>query len=225
MNVLFIHYELDPATLQPSVPFALDVRDGKAYVSVVAFSQQELRLAWGGALTAWAGAVVANHDFLNVRTYVRENRQPGIHFIAEWVPSRLAMWIAPRLYGLPYRLGRFEVGRVNDATGKFEYRVEEAVAKFGPCSTGSLDEFLLERYVAFTQYSGVRRWFRVAHASWPQTRVAVGVRDDGLLRANFPWWVAARFASANYSPGVQVTIARPERLPELGTLTRRWAYL
>ena len=224
MSVLFIHYELDPATLQPSVPFALDVRDGKAYVSLVAFSQQELRLAWGSALTAWAGAYVANHDFLNVRTYVRENGQAGIHFIVEWVPSRLAMWIAPRLYGLPYRLGQFEAGRVNDATGRFEYRAE-AVTGFGPSSPGSLDEFLLERYVAYTQYHGVRRRFRVTHTSWPQTPVPVEVLDDSLLRGNCPWWPAARFVGANYSPGVSVTIGRPERLPELGALTRRWEHL
>lgn len=222
MSVWFVHYEIEPAVLQPHVPFALDVRDGKAYVSLVAFSQQKLRLAFGGALTAWAGALVANHDFLNVRTYL-----PGgaIHFIAEWVPRRLAVWVAPRMYGLPYRLGKFAGNCVSDATGKFEYRFNsrDAPSTMERCAAGSLDEFLLERYVAFTERGGVRRRFRVAHEPWPQSRVEVEVLDDGLMRASFPWWPAARLVGGNFSPGVPVRVGPPERLTRLGTLTRRWA--
>ena len=216
MSVTFIHFEIEPATLQPHVPFALDVRDGKAYVSLVAFSQQKLRLAWGGPVTAWAGALVANHDFLNVRTYL-----PGgaIHFIAEWVPSRLALWVAPKLYGLPYRLGRFGDGMVSDATGKFAYRVETP-GRLRPCEPGSLDEFLLERYVAFTK----KCRFRVAHQPWPQSRVEAEVREEGLLGRAFDWWRDARYVGANFSPGVPVAIGAPERLVRLGSLTRRWAY-
>src|SRR6266446_8429591 len=78
MSALFIHYEVKPERLQPEVPFPLDVRDGKAYVSVVAFSQERLRFAFGGNLTNWVGRWFANHEFLNVRTYVRQVGEPGI---------------------------------------------------------------------------------------------------------------------------------------------------
>ncbi len=221
MNVTFVHYEVEPAVLQPHVPFALDVREGRAYVSLVAFTQQKFRFAFGGALTAWAGALMANHRFLNVRTYVREG---GIHFIAEWIPNRLTLWIAPRLYGLPCRLGRFDNGIVSDAAGSFACRVQRA-EELERCPPGSLDEFLLERYVAFTERRGVRRRFRVTHDPWPQQRVGVEIVDDSLLRASFPWWPAARLVGANVSPGVPVTIGVPERLAwrtGVGALTRRW---
>jgi len=36
----------------------------------------------------------------------------GIFFIAEWIPNRLAVLIGPRMYGLPYRLGRLNQARV-----------------------------------------------------------------------------------------------------------------
>ena len=88
------------------MPFRLDVRDGKAYVSVVAFSQERLRFAFGGEMTNWVGRWFANHEFLNVRTYVRHAAKPGIFFLAEWVPKRVATWLGPPLFGLPYRLGK-----------------------------------------------------------------------------------------------------------------------
>jgi len=219
MSVTFLHYEIEPVRLQPHVPFALDVRDGKAYVSLVAFTQQKLRLApkgFGagvvGALTAWAGELVGNHHFLNVRTYV----QGGIHFIAEWIPNRLALWIAPPLYGLPYRLGQLEYaddgGRVTGEQGAFEFRVTRHAGKLAACSPGSLDEFVLERYVAFTARGNVRRRFRVAHEPWPQTRVDVEVKEDRLLRETLGWWNDVKFVGANFSPGVLVRIEQPERV-------------
>jgi len=35
---LFIHFEVDPDWLQAETPFRLDLREGKAYVSLVAFT-------------------------------------------------------------------------------------------------------------------------------------------------------------------------------------------
>jgi uncharacterized protein len=83
MSALFIHYELEPGRLQRDVPFPLDVRDGKAYVSVVAFSQERLRFAFGGQMTNCIGRWFANHEVLNVRTYVRHECKSGIFFLAE----------------------------------------------------------------------------------------------------------------------------------------------
>ena len=225
MSVTFLHYEIEPARLQPHVPFALDLREGKAYVSLVAFTQQKLRLAWGGAVTAWAGALVGNHHFLNVRTYVKG----GIYFIAEWIPNRLALWIAPPLYGLPYRLARLEYtdngGRVTGDRGAFEFRVTRSAGELAVCAPGSCDEFLLERYVAFTARHDVRRRFRVRHEPWPQARVAAEIWEDRLLRETLAWWDGAKYIGANYSPGVPVTIGAVERVARLQTLTGRWNYL
>src|SRR5438067_894904 len=71
LDVVFIHFELEPRVLQSSVPFDLDLRDGRAYVSLVAFTQRRLRPAFGGRLAALFAAPLADHAFLNVRTYVR----------------------------------------------------------------------------------------------------------------------------------------------------------
>ena len=220
MSVLFLHYEVEPARLQATVPFPLDVREGKAYVSVVAFSQERLRFAFGGSLTKWVGCWFANHEFLNVRTYVRHAGETGIFFLAEWVPKRVATWLGPPLFGLPYRLGRIEYehreriirGRVTSRGTGFSYKAErDAAIGFAPCEHGSLDEFLLERYVAFTEWHGLRRMFRVRHEPWPQTRLEVTVDDESLLRERFAWWPETRRVNANFSPGASaVTIGRPQ---------------
>ncbi|TDJ54766.1 MAG: DUF2071 domain-containing protein, partial [Planctomycetota bacterium] len=42
-RALFVHYAVDPAVLQPLVPLPLDLRDGHAYVSLVAFTMRGLR--------------------------------------------------------------------------------------------------------------------------------------------------------------------------------------
>ncbi len=196
MSVLFLHYEVEPARLQAAVPFQLDLHEGKAYVSVVAFSQERLRFAFGGEMTNWVGRWFANHEFLNVRTYVRHGGETGIFFLTEWVPKRAATWLGPPLFGLPYRFGKIQYehggrlirGCVQDRESRFSYQTERAAAKcFAPSEHGSLDEFLLERYVAFTEWRGIRRKFRVAHEPWPQTRLEVTVTDESLLRNRFTW--------------------------------------
>jgi hypothetical protein len=165
MNVLFIHYEAEPARLQAEVPFPSDLRDRKAYVSVVAFSQERLRFAFGGRMTNWVGRWFANHEFLNVRTYVRHADEVGIFFLAEWVPKRIATWIGTPLFGLPYRLGRIEYehgermvrGCVTGCGMGFSYKAKWDGAKcFAPCEHGSLDEFLI---------GAVRRVHAVAHTA------------------------------------------------------------
>src|SRR5437868_11246122 len=110
-DVLFIHYSIDPDLLAPHVPFELDRFGGRAWVSLVAFTQARFRPAWGGRLSEWLMRPVGTHGFLNLRTYVRGGGASGgraIYFISEWIPNRLTAWVGPKLYGLPLRLARLE---------------------------------------------------------------------------------------------------------------------
>src|SRR5690348_14618988 len=77
-DVLFVHYAIDPALLQPHVPFELDRFDGQAWVSLVAFTQAGLRPAIGGIVGVTVMRPVATHEFLNLRTYVRVDGRPAI---------------------------------------------------------------------------------------------------------------------------------------------------
>lgn len=226
-RTLMIHYEVDPAALKPFVPFPLDVRDGRAYVSLVAFTLRDMKPARGGKLTEWLFRPIATHGFLNARTYVRVGNEPGIYFLTEYLNNLLSLRLGPPLFGLPYRGARLDYrhtwedvairGRVSDecAGTALEYSSEVSpTAKFTASVAGSLAEWLMERYTAFTKHHRHRRLFRVWHTPWLHTAVNVKILDDSLLRERWPWFAKARLVGANFSPGLRnVWMGRPHRLP------------
>lgn len=213
-RAVFIHYEVDPEILQREVPFQLDLRDGKAYVSLVAFTMRRMRPRLGGRLTEWLFKPIATHEFLNVRTYVRHNGEPGIYFLAEWLSNRLSVHLGPRTFGLPYRFGKIKYshdlengnvgGTVADVSSRLKYMAKFDPAEgFNPCGEGSLEEFLMERYTAFTRHGSRSRFFRIWHAPWPQCSIDLKILNDSLLTRMWPWFNKARMIGANFSSGVR----------------------
>jgi uncharacterized protein YqjF (DUF2071 family) len=88
---------------------------------------------------------------------------------------------------------------------------------FNISPAGSLAEWLMERYTAFTAHGRHRRFFRVWHEPWLHTAVNVRISDDSLLRVRWPWFGKARLIGANFSPGLRnVWMGRPHRLPSRG---------
>ncbi len=236
-RTLMLHYEVPPQALQPFVPFELDLKDGNAYVSLVAFTMRDLRPRLGGLLSRLLFRPIATHAFLNVRTYVRHAGESGIFFLAEWLPNRLSVLLGRPVFGLPFRHGRLCCqhlhergtlhGSVEAARGSGTLRYKAALpdrVTFKPGGHGTLTEFLMERYTAFTTWLGWKRRFRVWHEPWPQCGVDATIEDDSLLHLTGDWARKARFIGANYSPGVQrVWMTRPARarsvpLPEINPL-------
>lgn len=228
-RALFLHYEVEAEQLQREVPFELDLWEGKkAFVSLVAFTIEGMRPFVGGKWTRWTMAPIATHGFLNVRTYVRQGGRSGIYFLREWLSNRLSTRLGPLLFGLPYRHGSTDYDhRPEDGILRGEVRAGDRVLRYramsGPSpnldklhsvEAGSRDEFLLERYTAFTCLRRrKKRSFQVWHEPWQQSAVDVCIEDDSLIRALGPWALGARLIGANYSPGVDdVWMGRPRRV-------------
>ena len=222
-RVLMIHFEVDAQVLQCDVPFQLDLHEGRAFVSAVAFTMSGMRPRLGGRFSAWMFSPIATHDFLNLRTYVRHRDECGIHFLAEWLSSRLAAKLGPAAFGLPYRHGRLDYdhggrsgtiqGQVADPfTGnKLAYHgtIQEALG-VQPCEAGSLNEWLMERYTAFNSAGWRKGFFRVWHPPWPQRAASIKMDDVTLLTQRWPWFKEAHLIGANYSPGFnEVWMGRP----------------
>ncbi|HEU4390035.1 MAG TPA: DUF2071 domain-containing protein, partial [Blastocatellia bacterium] len=156
-----------------------------------------------------------------------------------WLPNLISVLCGPCSFGLPYQYGlasydhRHEAGvisgQVTGGAGSFKYSARlDTDNRFSPCAGGSLDEFLLERYTAFTatrwRSARARGLFRVWHAPWPQVPIAVEVEDDRLLRAQGPWLESARLVGANYSPGVSgVWISKRLAIADAGYRFERMA--
>jgi uncharacterized protein YqjF (DUF2071 family) len=221
-RAVFINYSADPAVLQRQVPFELDLYEGQAFVSIVAFTLIRMRPRFGGAFSEWILKPIATHEFLNIRTYVRHEGEPGIFFLAEWLSNRLSVLLGPRTFGLPYRFGNLDYehatngeslrGLVSAPEGRLQYEGKLTGSEFELCEAGSLDEFMLERYTAFTQQRRRRRLFRIWHRPWPQAAADYDVTDTSLIANTGAWWNTAQITGSNYSPGAEVWMGRPRRV-------------
>lgn len=222
INVAFIHFQADPQTLQQQIPYELDLFEGKAYVSVVSFSIRRLRPAFGGRFAERLFRPIGNHEFFNVRTYVRHGNRVGIYFMAEWLNNRLSVALGPRSYGLPYRFGNLDYhhalssdlhGHASTRVGDFSYHAASRDGRLEYCPQGTLDEFLLERYTAFIWRHSIGRYFQIWHEPWPMVQLDARVDDATLLEATGAWSGTAKLVCANFSPGVHgIWMSAPHRL-------------
>ena len=222
-RVVFIHFETDAKILQKDVPFELDLRKGKAYVSLVAFLLEKMRPRVGGKISEWLMKPVATHELLNVRTYVRHAGEPGIFFLAEYLPNEISLRLGPVLYGLPYRRGKLKyehefedgsiAGTVSSDRGVLSYHsTESKPSAFLPALRDTRDEFLLERYTAFTHRDGVNRWFRVWHPPWSCVPVQLEITDTSLLAETGEWFQHALCVGSHYSHGFEnIWMSRPRK--------------
>ena len=181
-----------------------------------------MRPSRGGRVLSW---LFRADSFLNLRTYVIQEREPGIFFLAEWLSDRLSIALGPLLFGLPYRAGKLAYnhapqghsrvisGRVVSAPGeRLSYWAELDGRGTELCARDSFMEWLLERYTAFTQRRGSRRFFRVWHKPWRHTRARVELLNQSLLE-EWPFLVEGQICGANFSPGVEtVWMGWPHRL-------------
>lgn len=223
-DMLFVHFSLPARELAPHAPFTLDLFEGEAFVSLVLFKLQRMRPARLGELGRLLFRPVSDHWFLNVRTYVQGPAGPGIQFLCEWIPNPLALHLGPLAYGLPYRRATFDVRRhgrdreaiTTEVRGSAEHtnlRMEFAARDVPsePCTPFTVNEFLLERYTAYTHRRGRERFFRVAHAPWNVTPAHNRHLDTSLVSQVFPWFKNARYHSAHVTPGVRDVLMGPPR--------------
>lgn len=222
LDVTMLHFEVDPERLQRLTPLSMDCFEGRAFATLVAFQMTNMRLARLPRITRILFRPLTESRFLNLRIYVRQQGEPGIQFLVEWLSNRASVGLGPVAYGLPYRAGRLEFKtQENSVTLRAQpkgLRVgldAELEIEPGPaeCIRGSLDEFLMERYTAFTIHGQKRRRFRIWHRPWPQARCRVKRMRAPLLGKTFPELAEARFVGANYCAGVRdVWMSRPFRL-------------
>ncbi|MDF1825797.1 MAG: DUF2071 domain-containing protein [Verrucomicrobiales bacterium] len=219
VDFVFIHFEVDRDLLQQVVPFPVDTYEGKAFVSLVAFTMKRMRPAFGGKATGWILRPIASHQFLNLRTYVNLGGQTGIFFMEEWLNEKFAVILGPKTFGLPYHYASVDylhdeercACRVlaNEGEICFSGRKNKALGTVCP---GSRDDFLLERYTAFTAAGRKPHYFRVWHPSWKIGAVDHFELTSRVLLSGLRelWTDTAIVVGTHWSPGVfDVRMGRP----------------
>ena len=189
-GLVFLHWAFAPETLQALVPagLELDCFDGRGWVGVTPFSVTRMRPSFLPPLP-----VVSRADEINVRVYVHRDGVPGIWFPSLEITSRLAVLGARLAYRLPYFHARMRVDRAGESVSFRSERSGRSRAALDaqwrvgqprpPAATGSLEFFLIERYVL---YSGDRTTLlraRIHHRPWPLREVTVLRFASTLLEA------------------------------------------
>jgi len=214
-RLLFVHWAVPAEVLRPLVPrrLTLDVHDGLAYVSLVPFFVQAARPL--GAPRCLGLAFLET----NVRTYVHlDGRAPGLYFFSLDAASLLAVLGARVAFGLPYF---YALGRERRSGGEVDYTLRRLAGMrpmmhvrytvgepLGPARPGTLDHFLIERYLLHVQ-RGPSLWtVQVHHRPYPLHRARLLEGQDELLGAA-GIAMSDRPPLVHYATGVDVEIFAP----------------
>jgi uncharacterized protein len=211
MDLLFCHWSVSIDKLRRLVPtdLEIDTFNGQAYVGLVPFKMREICPWW---LPRWMGF---NFYETNVRTYVKHNDEPGVYFFSLDASSRLAVLAARWGWNLPYYFARMTA---SNHEGKLSYTSRRPASNFecnvlfeparflGPSEEGTLEHFLLERYVLFTELRGRILRGQVHHQPYEVYEANVLHLEDSLLAAAGIEVQSQRPSVNHYCLGVDVEV-------------------
>ena len=216
-RLLFVHWEVDADSVAHSLPPGLhvDTFDDRAFLGVVPFFMERVRPCYLPPIPG-----ISWFPELNVRTYCYdENGVPGVWFYSLDAGKSLASWLGRRWFGLPYFRAEMKVEtsathchyqskrRVTQRSVRIAYPKPDGM--WQTADPGSLQYFLLERYVLFSVgRSGIVRTGRVWHNPYSFAPVA-SVQLEGTETLLNPIGLKVDTdepCSVLYSPGVDVRI-------------------
>jgi uncharacterized protein len=213
-ELLFVHWSFDAEVVRPLIPksFELDLWQGRAWVGLVPFRMEATRPSW---IPKQAGI---NFLETNLRTYVHRNGQPGVLFFSLEADSWLAVRAARMMWGLPYRHAEMRAERNKDVITYESVRVDDVRAPrvdvtyeigddLGASKVGSLEHFLLERYLLFVEKNGTPLKGQVHHNPYPARKAKIESLEDQLVSAaGLP---EGKLETVHYSEGVEVEVFGP----------------
>lgn len=177
-KLAFANYPVDPAVLQPYVPFGteLDFWEGKCYLSLVGFLFTRVRLL---------GVPVPFHtefEEVNIRFYVRRKTadgwKRGVVFVREIVPKAAITFVANTVYNenyqtLPMRHRWLAGGEQNTVeyqwkkAGRWQTFSLETSPISVPIEDGSEEEFITEHYWGYAAITDRKsNEYEVTHPRW-----------------------------------------------------------
>jgi uncharacterized protein YqjF (DUF2071 family) len=159
----------------------VDTFDGFAWVGVVPFSMDQIRIRAFGERCITVPGMAAFCE-LNLRTYARSRATglQGVHFFSLDAASAPAVIGARTLFHLPYYLAGMHRQILSDGTVeyssnrlltgrqvRFKARYRGMGEVVSPSRTGTLEHFLTERYSLFTRRAGQVQVGHIHHLPWP----------------------------------------------------------
>jgi uncharacterized protein YqjF (DUF2071 family) len=200
-HLLFLHWKVDPLQLKPLLPpgLQLDTFDGSAYVGLVPFTMT-------GVHPWWAPPFKPLSDFheTNVRTYVHLNgADPGVWFFSLDAANSLAVRIARGMWKLPYHRAKMRLDvHMSEPCVNAHMCIEYESVRLWPgplpaacavqyspvsrgmeAAPGTLEHFLIERYLLYAYRNGKLYRGRVHHEHYPIQQASVSHLSENLVAA------------------------------------------
>lgn len=193
-ELLFLHWDIDPAALQALIPpgLTVDTYEDRAYIGLVPFTMRGVRPVWSPSVPG-----ISNFHECNVRTYVHAGgRDPGVWFFSLDAANPLAVVLARALWKLPYFPARMSLGHDREDTIHYSTRRVQAGSSPAACrvsytpsgtptasAVGTLEHFLAERYILYAQNRGHLWSGRVHHSPYPLQKAQLLTLEDTLVAA------------------------------------------
>ena len=192
-DLAFLHWPVAPDVVHPFLPpgLELDLFDGMAWIGVVPFRMEEVRLRYSPSIPG-----ISAFPELNVRTYARAGDRTGVWFFSLDAASRIAVRGARILFNLPYYDAEIRVEPHGEGVHYVSRRVHsgapaaEFAGSYAPAGVpyearpGTLDYFLVERYCLFTlSGSGELGYLDVHHHPWPLQPATVRIETNTMAAA------------------------------------------
>jgi uncharacterized protein len=184
-DLLFAHWPVPVAVLRALIPqtLTLDEYAGTAWLAVTPFWMSGVGFRHCPPLPG-----ASRFAELNLRTYVTREDRPGVWFFSLDAGSRLAVFAARRLYGLPYIHARMAHHAEANEIVYHSRRADGTSfdARYGPIGPmassrpGTLVHWLTERYCLYAEGRSGRMYrAEIQHGPWPlqPARAAISRND------------------------------------------------
>jgi uncharacterized protein len=221
-DLTFLHFATDPELIAPMLPpgLTLDTYPDasgveRAWIGLVPFRMEGVR-------HRGTAAVPGCHAFpeTNVRTYVhRDGKEPGVWFFSLDAANPVACVVARATFNLPYFPASMWTGSSDHlaeyTSTRWARRGQPGDSPYvkarldlggtlEPVEPGSLEFFLVERYVLYAYRRGRLYAGQVSHVPYPLREISTYEVSESLVAAagieSRPW------QHAIFSPGVDVEV-------------------
>lgn len=218
-NISYLHWPIPAAAVQARLPEGLlvDTFDGSAWVGLVAFHMQRIRIPATPPIP-----YLGTFPETNVRTYVKDaTGRPGVWFDSLDVTRLLPVIVARTSYRLPYMWAEMSIleqprrftytakRRWPEARGASSRMVIDRTA--GIDEPNALERFLTSRWGLYTKLGSDLAYAPVEHQPWPLEVARVDfLHDEFVVAAGYQ--VPSIEPIAHFSRGVDVRIGLPRKV-------------
>lgn len=202
-RALFFHWKVDAIALKQFIPdyLELDLFNNEAYISIVAFTMEQIRPRFLPAFSP-----ISNFDEINLRTYVVRDGVAGVYFLNIEAGKILSVALSKMLSGLPYEHAEMSRNNLDNFQSIFHkkgfsfnvtYDVGEAIE-----DKTDLDDFLTERYSLFVDIGADLFRYDIHHIPWPLNKLKLYALETNYILGSIN--LNEIPVKVHYSSGVQV---------------------